>query len=114
MLSTDIATHTPGPWVVANGLQVWADGPSTVRSPRICTVQNASTPVQQLSEAEMAANARLIAAAPDLLAALVEAEKVIRWAAQEAAGRVDKEKVCGWIHHADKTRAAIVAATRPS
>jgi len=61
--------HTPGPWTVANGDQVWFDGINTVQSPRICTIQNASDPVRQLSAAEMSANARLIAAAPDLLAA---------------------------------------------
>lgn len=43
----------------------------------------------------------------DLLTALEEAERVIRWAAQEAAGRVKAEIVGGWIHHADKARAAI-------
>lgn len=56
------------------------------------------------------ANASLIAAAPDLLAALEEAERVIRWAAQEAAGRVDKEKVGGWLHHADQARSVIAKA----
>jgi hypothetical protein len=57
---------------------------------------------------------RLIAAAPDLLAALVEAEAVIRWAAQEAKGRVKAEMVGGWLHHADSARAAIAKATGKS
>ena len=52
-------------------------------------------------------DAALLTAAPTLLAALKEAERVIRWAAQEAAGRVDKEKVSGWLHHANLARRAI-------
>jgi hypothetical protein len=55
--------------------------------------------------------AELYAAAPELLAALAEAEKVIRWAAQEADGRVKAEIVGGWIHHANRVRAAIEKAT---
>jgi type VI protein secretion system component VasF len=51
-------------------LQVWRDGPNAARSPRICTLRNAADPVDQLPADQMAANARLIAAAPDLLEAL--------------------------------------------
>jgi hypothetical protein len=38
---------------------------------------------------------------------LAEAERVIRWASQEAAGKVRREVVGGWLHHADKIRQAI-------
>lgn len=62
--------HTPGPWVVANGLQVWKSGHNTVASPRICTLKNAAHPVEQISAEEQKANASLIAAAPELLEAL--------------------------------------------
>jgi hypothetical protein len=65
-----MTSHTPGPWIVANGLQVWRDGPSATRSPRICTLRNAADPVDQLPADQMAANARLIAAAPDMYEAL--------------------------------------------
>ena len=61
--------HTKGPWIVANGTQVWKDGHNTVTSPRICTLENASDPVEQLSKGEMIDNAYLIAAAPELLEA---------------------------------------------
>jgi hypothetical protein len=67
-----MTSHTPGPWIVANGLQVWRDGPNAARSPRICTLRNAADPVDQLPADQMAANARLIAAAPDLYEALTE------------------------------------------
>lgn len=65
--------HTPGPWVVTNGYQVWKDGRNALLSPRICSLKSAATPVEQVSRDEMAANAALIAAAPDMLAALREA-----------------------------------------
>ena len=55
-------------------------------------------------------DARLFAAAPVMLDALREAERVIRWAAQESSGRVKREIVGGWVHHANKARAAISAA----
>jgi hypothetical protein len=53
----------------------------------------------------------LLAAAPDLLAALQEAERVIRFAAQEAQGKVKAEIVGGWKHHANLARQAITKAT---
>lgn len=70
------AKHTPGPWRYTqgdgrnqhNGLQVWKDGHNAVASPRICEIKNATYPVYQISQSEQEANARLIAAAPDLLA----------------------------------------------
>ena len=48
--------------------------------------------------------ARLIASAPALRESLEEAERIIRWAAQEARGRVKAELVGGWLHHANKIR----------
>lgn len=55
--------HTPGPWASRN-YPPWIDGGGR------CLARLANhTPA--LSPAEIAANARLIAAAPDLLAALV-------------------------------------------
>jgi hypothetical protein len=69
-MEIEMTSHTPGPWIVENGLQVWRDGPSAARSPRICTLRNAADPVDQLPADQMAANARLIAAAPDMCEAL--------------------------------------------
>lgn len=56
------------------------------------------------------ANAALIVSAPALLAALEEAERVLRWAVQEARGKVRKEIVGGWAHHANLARRAIASA----
>ena len=56
-------------------------------------------------------HAQLIASAPELLEACIQAEKVLRWAAQESQGRVKSEIVGGWLHHADEIRGSINKAT---
>jgi hypothetical protein len=67
--------HTPGPWYVSQvGLTNGGDRPITTEDERICTV-DCQTPFKRgegwQSECDVReANARLIAAAPDLLAAL--------------------------------------------
>ena len=95
--------HTKGPWRL-NGKRV-EYGP-IIAGDGFCVAIVSRDP----REAEE--NARLIAAAPALLEALEEAERVIRWAAQEAAGRVKSGIVGGWLHHADKCAAAIAKATK--
>lgn len=60
-------SHTPRPWSIASaGTQVWGPAPTETSHP--CLIAN----LQQspYSEAQVDANARLIAAAPELLAAL--------------------------------------------
>jgi hypothetical protein len=61
--------HTPGPW--AFRMTGWQTNPAAIYSPRrpgavACIPARTSVPLD-----EQSANARLIAAAPDLLAALV-------------------------------------------
>ncbi len=56
------------------------------------------------------ADACAMTAAPELLAALEESERTLRWAAQESKGRVKAEVVGGWLHHADQAKAAIAKA----
>lgn len=57
--------HTPGPWIPHNGPCVFVVTTTTKpRTFRICTINT--------DRAEAEANARLIAAAPDLLAVLKE------------------------------------------
>jgi len=48
-----------------------------------------------------------------LLSALQDAEKCLRWAAQEAKGKVKAEIVGGWSHHADKAGIAIKQVSNP-
>ena len=59
---------------------------------------------------ESAANARLIASAPELLESLRECERALRWAAQRSAGRVRADVVGGWLHQAEQASAAIAKA----
>lgn len=63
-------THTPGPWSLR--MTGWQTNPAAIYSPRrpgavACIPARTSVPLD-----EQSANARLIAAAPDLLAALEE------------------------------------------
>lgn len=60
--------HTPGPWHAAGARYVYADAKSPVHAP-IAEVLPRPSRSQDATD-ERSANARLIAAAPDLLAAL--------------------------------------------
>ena len=64
--------HTPGPWTI-DGAQVYADGyvytSSTVDDDLVVEVNTSTRPYGLLTETDKA-NLALIAAAPDLLAAL--------------------------------------------
>ena len=68
--------HTPGPWVAAE--EDWHGLPITAADREgmvhICMVP---TGFREPFEIEQQANARLIAAAPDMLAALREAERIL-------------------------------------
>jgi hypothetical protein len=57
--------HTPGPWELENGLRVYAPGKG---GPLLATVAYLPR-----AKGQDAANARLMAAAPDMLAALQDA-----------------------------------------
>lgn len=101
--------HTPGPWE----LQLL---PPTGTSMTYIGIRQAETRksvgyAQSSESADIAeANARLIAAAPELLEALRAAESALRWAVQESAGKVRREIVGGWLHHADECRSVIAKA----
>jgi len=68
-----MSKHTPGPWVIDHYRQIKAGAP-----PRTILVEGVALP--QVATLESAANARLIASAPDLLEALKEARD---WVARE-------------------------------
>jgi hypothetical protein len=65
--------HTPGPWSAFN--YSWCETSIIAQGfdHGICSldINHATEESQEADEAQMAANARLIAAAPDLLAALI-------------------------------------------
>ena len=120
-----MSKHTPGRWLARKGDVLNPDRPWGVvvllskeecisidgndsafgeRSSVIAEICDAST------EGTPEADAKLMAAAPDMLAALKEAERVIRWAAQEAKGKVRREIVGGWLHHAQLINTTITKA----
>lgn len=99
------AQHTPGPWV-SDGAEVWADGPRRINcaeagTPRVCVVDD-----HQAEDFNAKATARLIAAAPDLLAALEDAIEAVRTFHGQEAWDIY------WQHSPEckRWRAAIAAA----
>jgi hypothetical protein len=103
-------THTPGPWTI-DSKDSYPGQPSIIGGDgtrvALCP-QRSNHPMEPHPLTED--NARLISSAPSLLAALEKTEATLRWAAQEAKGKVKAEIVGGWIHHADQARAAIAKA----
>jgi hypothetical protein len=98
--------HTSGPWQ-SQGLTVFADGHGASTFKIVAEVNGN---LGNWSDPLPVANARLIASAPELLEALRECERVIRWAAQRSVGRVRADVVGGWLHQAEKANAAIAKA----
>jgi hypothetical protein len=95
-MKTEIAQHTPGPWRVGiDGVSVWqADGPET----KIVHTREGTGP-------ERRANARLIAAAPEMLEALYSALNT------EGIGPEQAEKIgLDYAWHFTKIRNAIAKA----
>lgn len=64
-----MSAHTPGPWVVLRDPQHGG--------PLVCTEDIAIADVMELEGGTDEANAHLIAAAPDLLAALEDADRLL-------------------------------------
>ena len=82
--------HTPGPWQFNDlDASIWP-GPMGSRRAPVATVFTAAQPESELSQEsdhftpEEAANARLIAAAPELLAACIHALAKLECAAEKA------------------------------
>jgi len=106
-----MSAHTPGPWIARE--YVGGVAPNTHRGCEITCSQNTQIVCEipdycfYGEEVENnQANARLIAAAPDLLAALIEARDLI-----EMLAFVDREPAEGSVGH--RIRAAIAKATQP-
>lgn len=66
-----MAEHTPGPWRVSDGDELWVTGPN-LNDNVICDLQPRDA---DCYTEEDEANARLIAAAPDLLTAAIYAAR---------------------------------------
>lgn len=87
-----MSEHTPGPWAVGSNNSVITEAPADLRI--ICQPFTDGTYGPILSQEQQEANASLMAAAPDLLAA---AEKVIEMNRQHAEDQYgDPEKAESW------------------
>ena len=100
--------HTPGPWEVGTeGSEIGAVYCDNSLGSRVAIVFGKGQEYTAFSRTEEEANASLIAAAPDLLEALVQAERLYT-----TYGLVACDSECGaWIN---KVRTAIAKATSSS
>ncbi len=71
--------HTPGPWYVAHHSDI--DGGQSIDIRHCCDIPPSTPQIHQIARLpeNALANARLIAAAPDLLSALESAFNAIAW-----------------------------------
>ncbi len=109
------AQHTPGPWVVKS--KIWLGGSSHVEGPGIFSIEDVATetvicdrrtPWPEQAKT-MEANARLIAAAPDLLSELINMTARFKAAVMQAG--TDEEFA---EHAVASARAAIAKAQSPA
>jgi hypothetical protein len=89
--------HTPGPWKVINGTVYLGEAHDRVQDERLCIAKMAREPKHHIPPTERDANARLIAAAPELLAAcesilLAWDGGDLAYAARQCAAAVNKAK----------------------
>jgi hypothetical protein len=99
--------HTKGPWHIGAGNgegSVFADEGRTRLEQGGTTLYSICNVTRGWNDSEDAANARLIAAAPDLLAALIECERIANELFQETG-------LHEYMHASDRAREAIAKAT---
>lgn len=75
--------HTPGPWIVCgsqneNQLTTGSIWIETIKGDNVASIHRVKAETLREEEKEMCANARLMAASPELLEALKEAEAIIQ------------------------------------
>ena len=84
-----MSNHTTGPWYTRHG-QI-----SSEASVHGCTIADCNATAKGISDEEVAANARLIAAAPDMLAALEGCVAFLcAWAVEGLNSKVKRETLC--------------------
>lgn len=115
MTTTTQTTHTPGPWVIhewgIGDSVIEVNGPDGAQIAEIDTLRESTETEHVRASGEHRANARLIAAAPDLLAACKAADGAFdRIEAQGADGDSEAWKMAfaAW----QNVRAAIAKAER--
>jgi hypothetical protein len=95
------AQYTPGPWVIDGSVN--AENLDVINSEgRIAMIDDSRSTGWNVPTIN--ANARLIAAAPDLLAALIECERIANELFQETG-------LHEYMHASDRAREAIAKAT---
>lgn len=101
-----MAGHTPGPWYIEPTGERTCNGPtvSIDQSP----LKIVARPDWHLDHEEYMANARLIAAAPDLLEALHDCLTIVQ---DEYDEDPEPEDLTSWKRAIDAARAAIAKAT---
>lgn len=105
--------HTGGNWK-STCKPGWTRAQIYNESTRIACIGPIGDEPDYMPAGEVMANSSLMAAAPELLKELKQAEAVIRHAVQESQGRVKAELVGGWLHHANQIRQVIAKATAES
>lgn len=98
--------HTPGPWIVRkhnDGHQIWHEPGDGLRSLIVPIINDFD--ICEEHGGDSLSNAALIASAPDLLAALVDAEFLMR-----QAGKIPGPMQDSFNRSAEDARAAIARA----
>ena len=94
------AKHTPGPWTArANGAQWVVDAGRKQRVASITALMGQE------------ANARLIAAAPDMFSDHMENARILEFLCNELQGRIEGGKLQALFGCLDRSRAVIARAT---
>ena len=101
-MSTEAMKYTPGPWYI-DPIKAHANGNRRIMSEQC-------TPVAVVPE-HLAADARLIAAAPDLLEALKEATTALEWHWERIANRAAPVHETAIQEAYNQARATIAKAT---
>lgn len=84
MVEGKMSAHTPGPWRF-NECDNCRDGGEIIAEPPYQTIRICEIPGWPVAAEEMRANARLIAAAPELYQAVVQAEQQLDYGQIDAA-----------------------------
>ena len=110
----DMSKHTPGPWAAHFEEAYFVTGPDLGRVAMMMNLKGAHGLGGRRTGDESAANARLIAAAPDLLEALQGLTQAINFRAAAVCGNDDSKvefAVSEFWRAQDKALAAIAKAT---
>jgi hypothetical protein len=99
--------HTPGPWVIVPTLT----GALSINVAPTVPVATVGGSAWHLGKEVATANAHLIAAAPDMLAAHQENARLLSLVIHDLQGRIDGGKLAALQQCVDRSRAAIAKAT---